>query len=180
MSEMGSFATTTHPVETLLANLGDTNFSGGFFPLQQQGKRAVQRNVDEATSVTIASICDEAPSLFKTFPFQLPLPFFASALISERKAMLFSDFALLPVVSDLNPLMTAPALKFFVLSTSSSNDFSFCFMVRKSLPLQSSKNDRSNSPFGSFAEDHHPGFDAMSFAFHVFPKFVIHWMLPMA
>jgi hypothetical protein len=53
----------------------------------------------------------EAPSLFKTFPFALPLPFFASALISERKAMLFSDFAPLPVVLDLNLLMTAPPLE---------------------------------------------------------------------
>jgi hypothetical protein len=67
----------------------------------------------------IASIYNEAPSLFTTLPFPLPLPFFASALILERKAMLFSDFAPLLIVSDLNLLMTAPPLEFFVLSTSS-------------------------------------------------------------
>jgi hypothetical protein len=93
-----------------------------FFSLEQQHKRAVQHINNKETSIVIASTHDEAPSLFKTFPFRLPLPFFASALISKRKAMLFSDFAPLPFVQDLSLSMTAPALEFFVLSTSSSSN----------------------------------------------------------
>jgi hypothetical protein len=87
-----------------------------------------------------ASIYNEAPSLFTTVPFPLPLPFFASALISERKAMLFSDFAPLPVVSDLNLLMTAPTLESFVLSTSSSNNFSALVLGARTYHLNFTRN----------------------------------------
>jgi hypothetical protein len=49
---------------------------------------------------TIALIYFQLPSLFKTFPFVLPLSLFSRALISEWKAMLFSDFVPLPVALD--------------------------------------------------------------------------------
>jgi hypothetical protein len=78
-------------------------FCGGFFP--SNNNTSAQRINNEETIVAMASIYNEAPSLFKTFPFPLPLPFFESALISERKAMLFSDFAPPPpVVLDFKSL----------------------------------------------------------------------------